>query len=215
MGTEDPPPSSGAIGAVLNGTATGIGRLSVSWREPPSAVKLLVSFVILCVLGVPAFAIVWKIVSPEKTISTASATTNLAPQSSNSASSVVLHPGAAASFGQSGGVTAGQVMLGQPARHLDDCVREDMKSRIPIDRKVAVEVVQGDQEAFQFAAEIRDFLASQRYSIESKVKPVTCNDPVFGQTLITGSDPMVVRIGTREQPTSVDPRSILLPARAP
>jgi hypothetical protein len=52
-------------------------------------------------------------------------------------------------------------------------------------------------------------------SIESKVKPVTCNDPVFGQTLITGSDPMVVRIGTREQPTSVDPRSILLPARAP
>jgi hypothetical protein len=196
----------GKVGAILFGIAHGLSGISSSWGKAPGAVKILVSFVLVCVLGVPAFALVWTTVHSAKK----EPTTSSSFVTSGGPGSLVVHPGAAASFSQSGGITAGQIMLGQPSRHIDDRLRDEIKSKIPIDRKVSIEVIQGDQEAFQYATEIHDFLERQRYDV-MKISTVSCDKPQFGQGLVTGTDPTVLRIGSRQSPTSIDPQSLQSP----
>jgi hypothetical protein len=68
---EGPAAQIGAAGHILSGIGAGITKINSAWGKASLAVKLLVAFVLLSVLGVPAFVVVWKTVEKkEPTIGT-------------------------------------------------------------------------------------------------------------------------------------------------
>lgn len=86
------------------------------------------------------------------------------------------------SFSQSGGITAHTVNLGSPPRHLDDDLRQQLDELLPKRAKVNVRAIWGDQEAFQFACEIKDHIAATKRSVTG-VDQVMLDRPFFGQQL--------------------------------
>ncbi len=70
------------------------------------------------------------------------------------------------SVGQQGGITAGVVNVGPQARNIDDSVRRQLAELLPDkSRTVTITSVFGDSEAYSFATQIKDYLASQGYEI--------------------------------------------------
>ena len=70
------------------------------------------------------------------------------------------------SVGQQGGITAGVVNVGPQARNIDDDVRRQLAELLPDkSRMVTITSVLGDGEAYSFATQIEDYLASEGYEI--------------------------------------------------
>ena len=67
------------------------------------------------------------------------------------------------SYNQQGGITAGQVNVGRPPRHLDESSRAKLMAWLSKGKEVRVVAVVGDRETFQLATEINDFLLAEGY----------------------------------------------------
>ena len=63
------------------------------------------------------------------------------------------------SINQQGGITAGQVNISPQPRRLTEANMQQLRQNLPRNKKVTVVAVMGDGEAFNFAQQIRDFLA--------------------------------------------------------
>lgn len=103
------------------------------------------------------------------------------------------------SYNQTGGITAGQVFVGNPNRHLDEGLRQQLRAALPRDKRVTVIAVMGDGEAFQFADEVKRFLESENYNV-SGVDQGVFSGPVIGQGVQPRGDGFEVVIGTRPSP---------------
>lgn len=99
------------------------------------------------------------------------------------------------SYFQSGGITAHTVNLGAPPRHLDSASQAQLKSKLPTGTKVKIMCAWGDQEAFQFASETREFLIAKGYEVGNVIHSMF-NKPVFGQHAEKTADGHTLIIGT-------------------
>lgn len=99
------------------------------------------------------------------------------------------------SFFQQGGITANQVFIGKQPRQLDDRLKGNLKSMIAQDKskKIEVNAVMGDPEAFQYANEIKNYLISQGYTAVDGVAQAIFSQPVTGNQ-ITPMDETLCRI---------------------
>lgn len=100
------------------------------------------------------------------------------------------------SHNQSGGITAHTVNVGSQARHLNPDIASQLTQLVAKGKPVNVVAVMGDQEAFQFASEIKACLESQGYSV-SGVDQVIYSEPVVGQFVDPKGDGYEIRIGSR------------------
>ena len=100
------------------------------------------------------------------------------------------------SVGQQGGITAGVVNVGPQPRNIDDRVRRQLAELLPDkSRTVTITSVLGDGEAYSFATQIKDYLASQGYGING------VNQAVFtGVVPAQAFDPdaLKITIGSRQ-----------------
>ena len=99
------------------------------------------------------------------------------------------------SVGQSGGITAGVVNVGAQPRKLNAKVQQRLVEVLP-DKEgdVTITAVMGDGEAFQFATEIKEFLAGQGYSVKG-VNQAVYSNPVAGQSV--DPEKRTITIGTK------------------
>lgn len=103
------------------------------------------------------------------------------------------------SYFQSGGITAGQVIVAPPSRKLEPESSNGLLSRLPDkNEKIEVNCVMGDSEAFQFASEVSDFLKGQGYKNVNGVNQCIYNGPVFGQSVLRDSLGVKIVIGARQ-----------------
>lgn len=110
------------------------------------------------------------------------------------------------SSNQQGGITAGQINInsGKQRRHLTEETKKDLTSHLANNKtkNMVIEVLLGDDEAYQYAAEIRDYLSSLGFNIEGGISRVIPHpsDPIIGDELRfdekTG-DFVRMRIGSR------------------
>lgn len=77
---------------------------------------------------------------------------------------------------QQGGITAGQVNIGIPRRHLTDNLRNQLEEFK--DKKINITTAFGDNEAITFGYEIKDYLFQNGFDVAS-----------FGQTMFANSQP--------------------------
>jgi len=68
---------------------------------------------------------------------------------------------------------------------------------IPTETKVVITAVLGDQEAFQFATDIKQFLLSHGYEVDG-VKQSAFTTPVVGQKIDRTNIGVEIVIGARE-----------------
>ena len=71
------------------------------------------------------------------------------------------------SHNQSGGITAGQVLIGRPPRQLDEPAREHLRRELPAGSNVQVErrFFAGDDESYRLADQIEEFLRASGYQV--------------------------------------------------
>lgn len=86
------------------------------------------------------------------------------------------------SINQQGGITAHTVNVGQPSRHINDDVKNQLNNQLDKSRKVDVVVVLGDGEAFSFATEINKYLVASGYQTTG-VSQAMFSGPVIGQQI--------------------------------
>ena len=91
------------------------------------------------------------------------------------------------SYNQSGGITAGEIHVGEQARHITPEVASQLYQHLPKDKKVSITAVMGDQEAFRFANEVKDYLSSKGYTVDG-VSQSIYSRPVVGQTINRNDD---------------------------
>lgn len=96
---------------------------------------------------------------------------------------------------QAGGITAGQVFVGQAGRHLDDRWRRQLREALPRDKKINVIAVLGDGEAFQFANEVMQYLKTEGYDAGG-VNQAVFSGPVTGQQIREVKGEFEIVIGT-------------------
>jgi len=86
------------------------------------------------------------------------------------------------SYDQGGGITAHTVNIQRSARHLTQKFIDSLNANLPRDKTeiIVVTSVWGDQEALQFAHEIKNHLESRGWEING-VNQVTYTDPIIGQ----------------------------------
>lgn len=97
---------------------------------------------------------------------------------------------------QQGGITAGIVNVGAPPRHMDGKLQAQLTELLPDkSRKVTVNCVMNDPEAFNFATEIKDYLTKQGYSVKG-VSQAAFSPPILGQQFV--SDTLTLSVGTRQ-----------------
>ena len=91
------------------------------------------------------------------------------------------------SYNQSGGITAGEIHVGEQARHITPEVASQLYQHLPKDKKVSIAAVMGDQEAFRFANEVKDYLSSKGYTVDG-VSQSIYSRPVVGQIINRNDD---------------------------
>lgn len=102
------------------------------------------------------------------------------------------------SFGQQGGITAGQVNIGLPPRRLAETQKQDLRGKLPRSKRIRVMAVMGDEEAFIFAQQIRDFLAQDGYDV-SGIDRAMFDRPVVGHGIRPRDDgTLEVIVGARQ-----------------
>ncbi len=103
------------------------------------------------------------------------------------------------SHNQMGGITAGQVNIGQQPRVLTDQLKSQLLGIIA-DRPgapISVTAVLGDGEALQFAQQIKAFLEGEGHQVNG-VDQAVFTAPKMGQSINLEPDKMDIIIGTRE-----------------
>ena len=100
------------------------------------------------------------------------------------------------SYNQSGGITAHTVNVGAQPRHFNAETAAQLTQMIQKGKPVNVVAVMGDQEAFQFAAEIKAYLESQGYAV-SGVDQAVYLGPVVGQFIYPKDGSYEIRFGSR------------------
>ena len=73
-----------------------------------------------------------------------------------------------------------KVNFGKPKRHLDDSLKTELNNNISSSDTIVVTAVLGDQEAFAFASEIKDYLSDKGYTVDG-VNQAIYTKPVVGQ----------------------------------
>lgn len=87
------------------------------------------------------------------------------------------------SYNQSGGITAYKVHVTSPARHLTPEVVSQLESLSPDNsssKTITISAILGNQEAFNFASEIRKYLLDKEKEV-CGVNQVVYSEPLFGQ----------------------------------
>lgn len=81
-------------------------------------------------------------------------------------------------------ITANNINIEKPARHLTEDLKNNLDSQLEMlnAKNIRVVAVMGDQEAFQFATEIKDYLESKNWVV-SGVDQAVYTKPVIGQSL--------------------------------
>ncbi len=85
---------------------------------------------------------------------------------------------------QNGGITAGQVIIGTPDRKFTEEAKNQLLPHISKDIPLQVTAVYGDQEAFQYATQILDFLQKEGYSVDDQVHQGGFSIPMKGINLM-------------------------------
>ncbi len=87
------------------------------------------------------------------------------------------------SYFQQGGITAAQVNIGKQVRHFTEEVKQALVPHLQSKKEVIdLVTVWGDQEAFQFSSEIKEFLVSNNYNVNG-VNQAIFGTPVKGQII--------------------------------
>jgi len=101
---------------------------------------------------------------------------------------------------QQGGITAGEVNIGKTPRIFNQQVALALQAHLPSekDKTIVITAVMGDQEAFQFAEQIKEYLSSQGWKVDG-VDQAVYSKPVVGQIIKPRSDGKVeIIIGGKE-----------------
>jgi hypothetical protein len=103
------------------------------------------------------------------------------------------------SYFQTGGITAGQVIIAPPNRKLDQTNSTQLLNNLPDkNEKIDVTCVWGDSDSFQFATQILDFLKAQGYKSVEGVTQAMYTRPVLGQNIIRDTTGVKIIIGARQ-----------------
>ena len=99
------------------------------------------------------------------------------------------------SHNQQGGITAYQVILEKGDRILSDSLIEQLRSTLSqwTISSINIVAVMGDQEAFRFASQIKNFLISEDYEV-SGVDQAIFTAPLQGQHIANPTEEGVVKI---------------------
>lgn len=99
------------------------------------------------------------------------------------------------SHNQQGGITAYQVNVQPGDRILDDRLAAQLRSLIDEQQfnGIRVTAVMGDQEAFGFASQIKNYLAGEGYSVDG-VNQAVYSAPVKGQNINPAGDDGILNI---------------------
>ena len=113
------------------------------------------------------------------------------------------------SYDQSGGITAGQVNIGQQFRQLNDRSKGQLRDVITAhpDTAIRVDAVMGDGEAFGLAEQVKAFLLAEGHEVDG-VDQVVYGSPVIGQSIVFENDLWVIRIGHTQQSQALDPLEV-------
>jgi hypothetical protein len=103
------------------------------------------------------------------------------------------------SYNQSGGITAYNVNIGPQDRRLGDKLTNQLDEIISQNsgKKIVVTAVMGDQEAFKFASQIKNYLVSKGYEPEG-VNQSVYTQPVFGQIIDVKKNHIDIIIGSKQ-----------------
>ena len=192
---------SGMDARILFGIGMGVVSLCLRWRFPvvPQALATFGA-----AIGVGLIA--WALVDTVPLVHAASGIVAFALLSAlldwvlSRKPARVLNTGATidqsiTSHNQSGGITAGIVNFSPPERHLDDAICADLLKLVPKHRLVKVDSPLGDGEAFNFAAEIWDFLTVGGYRMDQEhVQTIKIPPTPAGIGLDIESDPDIASI---------------------
>ncbi len=100
---------------------------------------------------------------------------------------------------QSGGITAGQIIITPPARKLNENNTAQILLNLPDkNEKIDITSLLGDSEAFQFAMQISNLLKTNGYKNVDGVNQAIFNSPVTGQSLFRDSLGVKIIIGSRQ-----------------
>jgi hypothetical protein len=99
------------------------------------------------------------------------------------------------SYNQRGGITAYQVNVQQPQRELNDNLKKQFKKLFSGYSFSAIDVtaVMGDQEAFRFASQIKEFLVTESYDVHG-VNQAVFTKPVQGQIVEKPNEQGVLKV---------------------
>jgi hypothetical protein len=94
------------------------------------------------------------------------------------------------SYNQYGGITAGEVNVGLPGRHVTEQVKKELDRSLLSDKnkKIIVLCAADDYETQNFAYEIKTYLESQGYMIQGFGKVMASSKPQKGVGIIDRKD---------------------------
>jgi hypothetical protein len=103
------------------------------------------------------------------------------------------------SINQQGGITADTVNIGAQPRHMNAQLGAQLQQLVPTAAKVSITAVMGDQEAFAFAQEVREWMGQNGYAnITPGVNQTVFSHPVRGQNVNKTADGFDIVIGGRQ-----------------
>lgn len=100
------------------------------------------------------------------------------------------------SHNQQGGITAGQVFIGGGQRRLTPSDGAQLLQVLPREIPVEVSAALGDGEAYAYAAEIKEFLVANKYSVDG-VNQAVWMPPITGANVIVGETPRKIQVGSK------------------
>ena len=88
-----------------------------------------------------------------------------------------------------GNVINTQNLIKPPVRHLTEEIKVGLDNKLKLlnPKNIIITSVMGDQEAFQYASEIKQYLESKKWNVEGVTQAVY-SQPVIGQFLNQNSD---------------------------
>lgn len=98
------------------------------------------------------------------------------------------------SYHQTGGITAGQVHIGQQPRIITSEDKATLLQNVPHDKPVEINAQLGDGESFQAATLIFQFLKSHGYDVDG-VGQVAGATPLRGAMIYNGGPTTIITVG--------------------
>ena len=99
---------------------------------------------------------------------------------------------------QKGGITAGQINIGNFQRVLTTKTKSQITLKLPSDIKIPIEIIAvgGDREAQKFALKIWNFLDTEGYNLPAKVGSIMTSDTLVGININTkNKDKTIITVG--------------------